>query len=153
MTTTVTVAAPGGAVFGAIGAGGLALVFAVMLVLGIQGKGRIRLTASPACYLAFTAATAFSAAGQMWSSPEQVVGQGLMGLGVGQGPNGPFGNVGIGAVCLLIVVVFLFASLSPLLGATLGLIAGFVFPAAGTGAVWQIPVQLAKALLASVGGT
>ncbi len=147
-----TIAAPAGAIFGGLGTGGLALVVAAFLVLGVRGKGRVKLTGSPAAYVAFIAATAFSAAGQMWAHPERVVGQGLMGLGVGQGSGGPFGDVRLGAVALLLLVVFLTASVTPLFGASLGMIAGFVFPATGDGAVWVIPCELAKAALTMVGG-
>ncbi|TXS35137.1 hypothetical protein [Streptomyces sp. t39] len=152
MTSTVTLAASSGAAFGAVGTGGVALVFAVILALGIRGEGRVKLSANPATYLAFIAATAFMAAGQMWSHPEALVGQGLTGLGVGQGPDGPFGNVGIGAVCLILVAVFLMAKLSPLLGAGVGLVAGIVFPVAGPGTIWQVPVQLAHAVIGMLGG-
>jgi hypothetical protein len=145
-------AAPAGAIFGGLGAGGLALALAVLLVLGVRGRGKLKLRDNPAALVAFLAATAFSAAGQMWAHPEKAVGQGLMGLGVGQGSSGPFGDVQLGAVCLIIVVVFLFAPMSPVFGAVLGLIGGFVFPAAGDGAVWAMPVELAKSILMMVGG-
>lgn len=148
----MTTAAPAGAIFGGMGAGGLALALAVLLVLGVRGKGRMRLAASPAAYVAFVAATAFSAAGQMWANPEKIVGQGLMGLGVGQGSGAPFGDVQLGAVAVILVIVFLFAHVTPVFGAVLGLIAGFVFPATGDGAIWVIPAEVAKALLVTVGG-
>lgn len=149
---TTIAAAPAGAIFGGLGAGGLALALAVLLVLGVRGRGRMKLTASPAAYVAFVAATAFSAAGQMWANPEKIVGQGLMGLGVGQGSSGPFGDVQLGAVALILVFVFLFAQVTPVFGAVLGLIAGFVFPATGDGAVWAIPSEVAKSVLMMVGG-
>jgi hypothetical protein len=148
----MTTAAPAGAIFGGMGAGGLALALAVLLVLGVRGKGRMKLTSSPAAYVAFVAATAFSAAGQMWANPEKIVGQGLMGLGVGQGSGGPFGDVQLGAVAVILVIVFLFAHVTPMFGCVLGLIAGFVFPATGDGAIWAIPAEVAKTLLVTVGG-
>ncbi|WP_432124043.1 hypothetical protein [Streptomyces sp. C10-9-1] len=152
MTTTVTVAAPAGALLGALGTGGVALVLAVMLVLGVRGRGRLKLNDNPAAITAFLAATAFSAAGKLWASPEQFVGQGLSGLGVGQGPNGPFGNVGLAAVATLILIVFLFATMTPLFGAVLGFIAGVIWPAVGPGTIWAIPAELAAAVLTMVGG-
>jgi hypothetical protein len=145
-----TLAAAG--IFGGLGAGGLALAVVVFLILGVRGKGRVKLTASPATYVAFVAATAASAAGQMWANPQKVVGQGLMGLGVGQGTGGPFGDVQLGAVALLLLVVFLTMALTPAAGAVIGGIAGFVFPATGDGTVWAIPCGLAQAVLSMVGG-
>ncbi|GGW41228.1 hypothetical protein [Streptomyces xantholiticus] len=148
-----SIAAPVGAIFGGFGAGGLALALAVLLVLGVRGKGKMKLTVSPAAYVAFVAATAFSAAGQIWANPEKIVGQGLMGLGVGQGSSGPFGDVKLGAVALILVILFLFApNVTPVFAAVLGLIAGFVFPATGDGTVWAIPAEVAKSLLMTVGG-
>jgi hypothetical protein len=147
----VTTLAASGSIFGHLGTGGLALAIALLLFFGVRGKGRVKLTASPAAYVAFLAATAASAAGRTWAKPEQVVGQGLSGLGVGQGADGPFGDVGLGAVALILLIIFLTASVTPVFGAVLGAIAGFVFPATGTGAVWAIPSDVAASLLASFG--
>ncbi|MFD9047661.1 hypothetical protein [Streptomyces zaomyceticus] len=145
-----TLAASGA--LGHLGTGGVALAVVVALVLGVRGNGRVKLTGSPAAYTGFIAATAASAAGSTWARPEQVVGDGLSGLGVGQGPGGPFGDVGLGAVALLLVVVFLFASVTPAFGAVLGVIAGFVFPATGEGAIWSLPSDVIASFLSSWGG-
>ncbi|MGW6459102.1 hypothetical protein ACWF94_24800 [Streptomyces sp. NPDC055078] len=148
----INVAAPatGGALFGAVGAGGLALALTVLLVLGVKGKGRVKLKDNPALIVAFLAGTAFSAAGQIWANPQKIVGQGLTGLGVGTG-NGPFGNVGLGAVALILLIVMLCAPMTPAVGATLGLIAAFVWPAVGAGTIWAVPAELAAAVLMMVG--
>lgn len=148
----ITLAAPAAAIFGGLGAGGLALAIAILLVLGVRGKGRVKLTASPAAYVAFLAATAASAAGQMWAHPEKVVGQGLTGLGVGQGSEGPFGDVRLGAVALILLIIFLTASVTPLFGAVLGAIAGVVWPATGDSTIWALPCSVAQAVLGMVGG-
>lgn len=140
----------GGAVFGAVGSGGISLVLAVFLVLAVRGKGKVKLKDNPAIIFAFLAGTAFTAAGAIWANPERFVTQGLSGLGVGSG-GGTFGSVGIGAICLLLLVIMLAAPMTPVLGASLGLIAAFTFPAAGPGTVWGAPVELALAILAMVG--
>lgn len=140
----------GGAVFGAVGAGGLSLVLAVFLVLGVRGKGKVKLKDNPAIVFAFLAGTAFTAAGAIWANPEKFVAQGLSGLGVGSG-TGAFGAVGMGAICLLLLVIMLTAPMTPVLGASLGFIAAFVFPAAGPGTIWGAPVELALAILAMAG--
>lgn len=139
----------GGAVFGAVGAGGISLVLAVVLLFGVKGKGKLKLKENPATVFAFLAGTAFHAAGEIWLHPERLVTQGLTGVGVGTG-GGPFGDVGIGAVCLLLVAILLFAPLSPGMSAGLGLAAAVVFPAAGQGSIWRAPVELAMAVLAMV---
>ncbi|GFH36616.1 hypothetical protein [Streptomyces pacificus] len=140
----------GGAVFGAVGAGGISLVLAALLVLGVKGKGKVKLKDNPAVIFAFLAGTAFSAAGKIWANPERLISQGLTGLGVGTGSGGAFGDVGVGAVCLLLVVIILCAPLSPGLSASLGLISAVVFPLAGDSTIWAAPVELAMAILAMV---
>lgn len=147
-----TLAAPAGALFGGFGAGGLALAFAVFLVLGVRGKGKVKLKDNPAIVVAFLASTAFSAAGQVWANPQKLVGQGLLGLGVGGGADGPFGTVQLGAVAVILLIVMLCAPMTPVFGAVLGLIAGIVWPAAGANTIWAIPCELAIACLAMVGG-
>lgn len=139
-----------GAIFGGLGAGGLALALTVLLVLGVKGKGRVSLKDNPAMVVGFLSSTAFHAAGQVWSHPERITAQGLTGLGVGSG-GGPFGNVGIGAVALIILIVMLCAPLSPAFGAGLGLIAGFVWPAAGAASIWAVPSELGAAGLMMIG--
>lgn len=144
-------AAPEGAVFGGLGAGGLALCAVAFLVLGVKGKGKVKLKDNPAIIAGFVASTAFSAAGSIWSNPEKVTSQGLTGLGVGTG-SGPFGDVRIGAVALLLLILILCWEMSPLRGAIVGLIAGIVWPAAGDGTVWAIPSELGAAVLMMIGG-
>lgn len=136
--------------FGAIGVGGVALALATFLVLGVRGEGKVKLRAQPAMYWAFIAATAFAAAGHIWANPDQIVRQGLTGLGTGG--NGPFGNVGMAGWALLLLVLMLTLPLTPARGAILGLIAGIVWPAAGDGTVWAVPTELAAGLLMMVGG-
>lgn len=147
----IPLAAPAGAVFGGLGAGGLALALAVLLVLGVRGKGKVKLKDNPAMIVAFLAATAFSAAGELWANPEQFVGQGLTGLGVGTA-DGPFGDVRLGAVALILLIVMLCATMNPMFGAILGFIAGVVWPATGDGTIWAIPSELAQAVMMMVGG-
>lgn len=135
---------------GAVGVGGVALALAVFLVLGVRGEGKVALRAQPAMYWAFIAATAFRAAGAIWSNADQIVRQGLTGLGTGT--SGPFGAVGMAGWSLLLLVLMLTLKLSPLRGAILGLIAGVVWPAAGAGTVWAAPTELAAGLLMMLGG-
>lgn len=144
-------AAQSGAVFGALGSGGLALCAAAFLVLGVKGQGKVKLKDNPAIICAFIAATAFSAAGEIWANPERITKQGLAGLGVGSG-HGAFGNVGPGAISLLLLIYILGWKLTPFRGAMLGLIAGFVWPTAGTDTVWRMPCELAAAALMMLGG-
>lgn len=141
-----------GAAFGALGAGGLALAAATLLVFGVKGQGKVRLRENPAMICAFVAGTAFTAAGHIWANPERIVTQGLTGLGVGT-DNGVFGSVGIGAVALILAILMLTWKLTPLRGAILALIAAVVWPATGDGTVWALPSELAAGVLMMVGGS
>lgn len=143
-------AADGGA-FGALGAGGLSLALTVLLVFGVKGKGKVKLKDNPAMIFGFLATTAFASAGKIWANPERIASQGLTGLGVGTG-GGPFGNVGMGAVALVLLILMLTWEMTPLRGAILGLIAGIIWPAAGNESVWAMPSELGAAVLMMVGG-
>lgn len=141
----------GGAVLGFMGSGGLALCLTVLLIFGIIGKGRIKLTADRTAIVAFLAGSAYTAAGKIWASPQQVVDQGWTGLGVG-GAGGPFGEIGIGAACTLLLILMLVAPLNPARAAVLFLVASFTWPTAGDGAIWAVPTQFVAAVFMMIGG-
>lgn len=147
-------AAPAGATAGALGAvgtGGLALCLTALLVFGVKGKGKLALKDNPATICGFLATTSFAAAGKIWANPERIASQGLTGLGVGTG-DGPFGNVGLGAVATLLLILILCWEMNPLRGAVLGMIAGIIWPAAGNESVWAMPSELGAAALMMIGG-
>lgn len=147
----MTLAASEQGVFGAMGAGGIALALTVVLVLGVKGKGKLKLRDGQAWTVAFLAGTAYQAAGDIWTNAEEITAQGLTGLGVGGG-NSPFGDVGIGAACLILLAIALFAPLNPAGAATLGMVSGLVWPLAGEGSIWDLPVELGAAALMMIGG-
>lgn len=146
-------ASANGAAFGALGAGGIALALTVMLVLGVKGKGRIKLKENPALITGFLAGTSFIAAGQIWSNPQRITAQGLSGLGVGSGGASVFGNVGIGSIATILLILMLFAPMNPTTGAILGLVAACVWPTAGTTTIWAAPTELASGVLMMFGGS
>ncbi|MEU0522747.1 hypothetical protein [Streptomyces niveus] len=141
----------GGAVLGFMGSGGLALCLTVLLIFGVMGKGRIKLNTGRAGTVAFLAGTAYSAAGKIWDTPEQVVQQGWTGLGVG-GAAGPFGEVYIGAACTLLLILMLTAPLNPVRATALCLVAAFTWPTAGDSAIWAVPTQFVAAVFMMIGG-
>ncbi|MFD8075832.1 hypothetical protein ACFV3E_24645 [Streptomyces sp. NPDC059718] len=144
-------ASANGAAFGALGAGGIALASTFALVLGVRGKGRVKLKENPAVIVGFLAGTAFIAAGNLFAKPQQFTAQGLTGLGVGTGGDGIFGNVGVGAVCLILLILMLMAKLTPAYGAILGIIAACVWPTAGDGTIWAAPTEMAAGVLMMLG--
>lgn len=147
---TAAASSGGGAVFGVVGAGGLALALTVLMVLGVMGRGKLKLSTGQATVVAFLAGTAYVAAGKIWANPQRITEQGLTGLGVGS-DHGPFGAVGVGAIALILLIVMLTAAPTPAFCATVGMIAAFVWPATGDGTIWSIPVQLSSATLLMVG--
>ncbi|MEV8432012.1 hypothetical protein ACWHLZ_28000 [Streptomyces chartreusis] len=144
-------AAVEGAALGALGAGGLSLALTVLLVFGVKGEGKVKLKDNPAIICGFLATTAFASAGKIWANPERIASQGLTGLGVGTG-GGPFGNVGVGAIATVLLILMLTWRITPVRGAFLGLIAGIVWPAAGNDSVWAMPSELGAAVLMMMGG-
>ncbi|MFF3034661.1 hypothetical protein ACFVS7_27080 [Streptomyces rubiginosohelvolus] len=147
-----SIAAPdsAGSALGFLGSGGLAVCLTVLLIFGVMGKGRLRLTTGRAGIVAFLAGTAYTAAGKIWASPQQVVEQGWTGLGVG-GSGGPFGEFGIGAACLLLALLMLVAPLNPVRAAVLSLVAAFTWPSAGPGSIWDVPGQFTAAVFMMFG--
>jgi hypothetical protein len=144
-------ASANGAALGALGTGGIALAAAIFLVLGVRGDGKVKLKDNPAMITAFIAGTAFTAAGAIWANSERITKQGLSGLGVGNA-NGVFGDVRLGAVALVLLILMLCWKQTPVRGAALGLIASVVWPAAGDGTLWAVPSELAAGALMMVGG-
>lgn len=141
----------GSSILGFLGSGGLAVCLTVLLVFGVIGKGRVKLTTGRAGFVALLTGTAYTAAGKIWAHAEQVVEQGWTGLGVGAGGGGPFGEIGIGAASLLLLILMLVAPLNPVRATALFMIAAFTWPAAGDGSVWAIPRQLIGALFMMLG--
>ncbi|MFJ2249426.1 hypothetical protein ACIQGT_40365 [Streptomyces sp. NPDC093108] len=141
----------GAAALGVMGSGGLALCLTALLVFGVIGKGKHKLTTGRAGVVALLAGTAYTAAGKIWDSPQQVVEQGWTGLGVG-GAGGPFGEIGIGAACTLLAILMFVAPLNPVRASVLCMVAAFTWPAAGDGSVWAVPGQFVAALFMMIGG-
>lgn len=140
----------GSSIFGFIGSGGLAVILTVLLVFGVIGKGKVKLTTGRAGFVAFLAGSAYTAAGEIWSHAEQFVQQGWAGLGVGTG-GGAFGEIGIGAASLVLLILMLVAPLNPVRATYLCLIAAITWPSAGDGSIWAIPRQLVGALFMMLG--
>lgn len=146
----MNLAAPdtGAAVFGSIGAGGLALALTVLLVLGCRGRGKIRLETGKAKLVGFAAGTAYMAAGAVWANPEKFTQQSLAGLGVGQS-GGPFGTIGMGAIALLLLIIMYFAPLKPGRAGILCILAAIVWATAG--GLWALPGDLVGTAFVALG--
>lgn len=143
MSTTITLAAggfPGGQILGSLGAGGAALAATFFLIVATKGKHKIKLNADQAAIVGLIAGTLYMAAAAVWTAP------GNISLGLARALQGGVGgNVGMGAIALLIVIAIYGMKLKPRTAAVLGIAAASIFAAAG--GVWGVVhVALASGL-------
>jgi hypothetical protein len=122
-----------GHIFGALGAGGIALVLTVILVLGVRGKGKHKLNHEQAGVIGFLAGTMYLAAGQIWRFAGSMT-QAF--TSIASGPNGPLGDVGLGAVAMSLFAWWWLGARKPGRAALQGIASGSLFAAAGGG--WGI---------------
>lgn len=145
-TTMAAPALAGGHILGSVGVGGAALAVTVILVLGIRGKGKHKLTHEQAGVLGFVAGTLYVSAGQIWADAGSFTNAVT---GTISGPNGVFGDAGQGAVALVISAWFWLGKPRPGKGALQGIAAATVFGTAG--GIWGIAPALVRTILAHLG--
>lgn len=137
-TTAITLAAGDlSTAVGPLSATALALVTSVVLVLGVVGKGKKKLASGPAQLVGLFAELAFLRAGSFWHD----VGGAFQSIPQGLANSTELGAPGMGAICLLFIVLSLFARIVPVTGALLGLMLGGAFQAAD-GSIWHALVSI-----------
>lgn len=116
---------------GTLYTGGSALIVTAVLILGVRGKGEFKFSRLQAAAVGLLAGVLYGATGRLQSAE------------AGIAPNvqhtlsrGPFGDVGMGAVAIVIVVIIYGTALKPRYTALLGIVAASVFAAAG--GVWSM---------------
>lgn len=129
---------------GHLGAGGLALVMLVMLILGTRDKAKHKLSSMAALIWGFVAMTVWIGAGGVWAAPADFLRQQLAQLT----DLGMIGDVGPGAVALLTAGVVWFADLKPRAEAAWGLINAVTWASAG--GFWGVPVLLVSQVTAGL---
>lgn len=122
---------------GPVSATGLALLTGTMLVLGVAGKGKKRLASGPAQLVGVVTELAFLRSG----APFADIGVAFQSIAQGIASNPDLGAPGMGAVCLLFIILSLFARIVPVTGALLGLVLGGAMEAAN-GSIWNALVGL-----------
>lgn len=122
---------------GHVSATGIAIVLVLVLVLGVIGKGRRRLACGPAQVVGIFAELAFLRAEDPWRG----LGSAVQSVPAGLADNPQLGAPGMAVVCVILVVLSLFARLVPASAAILGLFMGAAFDAAD-GAIWQVIVAI-----------
>jgi hypothetical protein len=131
--------APGvmdGEYIGSLGAGGLAVVMLLLLILGTRDKAKHKLKPLTALIWGFVAMTVWIGAGGIWSYPSDVLRDALAqatALGV-------IGTVGAGAIALATLGIVWFVDLKPRAEAIMGMIMGVTWAAAG--GIWGVPVLI-----------
>lgn len=131
-------AATGSQMLGSIGLGGAALLLVTALILTTKANARHRANQTVAMCLGIAAGMAFMGAGQVWDVPNDLVLTGLDAAGVGAA-NGPLGEVGMGAVSGLCVLIAWLSPLKPRTAGVLGIAMASIFTNAG--GVWAMGSQ------------
>lgn len=144
-TTPAVTGVQAGHVLGTLGASGAALAVTVILVMGVRGKHRLKFDPMQAAIVAFVAGTLYAAAAEIWSTPGDIT------MALTQAVQGSVGgNVGMGAIAVIITVTIYGAKLKTRTSAFLGIAAATVYAAAG--GIWGIlPTVLASTMNHALG--
>jgi hypothetical protein len=124
---------------GHLGAGGIAAVALIALILGTRKGAKHGLKPMAALIWGFIGMTIWIGAGGVWAVPADLLRQALAQAGVGGGL-GPLGSVGMGAIALIICLICWFVDLKARAATVMGIVMAVVFAAAG--GVWGVPVLL-----------
>lgn len=121
-------------VFGNLGIVGLAVVLTILLLVGINGGGKMKpLSWWPCLILGMLAGSAYAAAGGLFKLIPDLVGSGIQVLQT------TIPGMGMGAIALALAIFILFKKLTTKQVALLGIV--FWYVAAGAGGVWSTVSQ------------
>jgi hypothetical protein len=114
---------------GSLGAGGLALVLTTVLILGTRDGSKHTLKPAVACVIGLCAGTVWMSAGQLWGLPDDMV----MGALTAITETKVMGDVGTGAIALVLVAVVYLVQLKARAAGVTGAVMASVFAIAGGG--------------------
>ncbi|MFB7836087.1 hypothetical protein [Streptomyces sp. NPDC056056] len=147
-----TISAPqlstGGKLLGTFGMGAISIGILILLIGGIAGKGNIKIKSwKAALFIGFLFVAACTATGQMWTIVPEV------GASTGQAlsdgfSNAGIGDVGLGGLCIIVVILINVMKMAPAGGAWAGIFMSGMFTAAG--GIWTVPATLLASVLASI---
>lgn len=134
--------------FGAFGSGGVCLAIAVWIIIGQKGKGKLaeKHETEHIAYWMILFGICSAGAGQAFSAPATV--GAAFTHAVTQ--SAAFGNVGVGAVALILTIVLFGTKPRPLMDAVLGSTVPSVYAAAG--GLWALPLTVVGSVIKSLLG-
>lgn len=152
-TTTLAAAAEAahnsmlqGHILGELGASGAALASTFVLIAGVKGKHKIKMHRQhTVATWGLITGTLYATAAGIWSAPATIT------QGIAQAlQNAPGGQVGLGAVALVITVIIYGLKLKPGFAAVAGIAAATVY--AGAGGIWSLAYSILSSSLTQILG-
>ncbi|MGE7437967.1 hypothetical protein [Kitasatospora sp. NPDC001175] len=131
-----------GQILGSLGTGGAALGATTYLILGCRSKGRIKLSDDAASITGFVAGTLYASAASFWTAPKTITDSVVASV---SGADGPFGNVGLGAVAVVLSLLAYGTAWGKGKKAALGVAGATVFAEAG--GIWGIAPVLVTSVV------
>ncbi|MFJ9580774.1 hypothetical protein ACIRQF_30840 [Streptomyces sp. NPDC101191] len=141
-----------GKILAGVGSGAIAVALLLILILGVKGKGGRKLNSGQAFWLAFFFVALCTVTGAAWNILPDTIG--IAGEGAADGLSGAgLGQFGVAGVALIVLVLYLYLSISPALGAWMGLVlSGLCTAAGGIAAILPtIIASIARAILIKTG--
>jgi hypothetical protein len=135
-----------GHILGALGASGAALASTFVLVAGVKGKHKIRMHHQHTIATwGLITGTLYATAAGIWSAPSTIT------QGIAQAlQNAPGGQVGLGAVALVITAIIYGFKLRPGFAAVAGIAAATIY--AGAGGIWSLATSILSSTLTQLLG-
>lgn len=125
--STLAAASTGGQILGSIGTAGVGAILAVWFVLGTRSGSKHPLKQGVALTMCLVAGTVWMATGQIWGIPNDLIAPLITGLTDAK----VVGDVGLGAVSIILVLIAYLVSMPARLAGYLGLVMASTFSLAG----------------------
>lgn len=132
-------AAPGiqtGQILGVIGTGGISIVITLLLILGVRGKGDLKLGKASAYVVGFIGGTFYATANAFWTAAGTITTSVTGSIT----SNSSLGDIGPGAVALCVAVYLYAGKPRPSFAGVLGIASATIFGTAG--GAWVLPASV-----------
>ncbi|TLQ45772.1 hypothetical protein [Streptomyces marianii] len=125
----ILAASTGGQILGSIGTAGLGLILATVFILGTRPNSKHPLNANRALTVCLVAGVVWMSAGQIWGVPDDLLSKALTALMKTQA----LGDIGLGAVSIVLVVIAYMVNLKARTAGYLGITMASAFSLTGGG--------------------